>query len=570
MDIRPAHRTCNRQAGGELLQTLARVGAAVARGDVTSDFLLTTHDHSGSAAPSPTQNGTETYASDPDDAEPAVITPGPSDPFWNSCPWLDPLREVPPDATWPRLMSPPHPDAVGTFGHEAAELGAGMGVTLRWWQHLALVRLLEHDADGQLVWVDALISTARQVGKSVLLCVLAWWRLHQADRFGEAQLIMHTGKDIQVCAEVQRRARIAAREQGYPTREANGQQEIWTPDGADRWMVRAQQSVYGYASTLALADEAWKLLPSVVEEGLEPTLAETNQGQLVLFSTAHRSCTGLVPVRRAAMLDRWGIPGGTSLLLEWSAPRGAELDDRDAWRQASPHWGPARQRLMDAKYARASGGQSVDPDEADPVESFRSQFLNVWPVRRIVATTRAELLVDPETWAQSADLYVGMPDGPVSVAVEDFYGLGAAAAAAVNLADGRVLVWGDVFTSRAEAYAWAGFTVGRRTGSRIRIGASLPEAEAAEVLGPELEKCGTAHTYAGLPLLRSLIRSGRLCHSGDEAMAAQVGSVRLVPTSSGGLTPAHKGVRSDLIRATAWAVQAAAEPAAEPLEFFVY
>jgi len=224
---------------------------------------------------------------------------------------------------------------------------------------------------------------------------------------------------------------------------------------------------------------------------------------------------------------------------------------------------------MEAKYARATGGQSVDPDEADPVESFRSQFLNVWPVRRIVASARAELLVDPDQWAHAADLYAPVPDGPVAVAVEDYYGLGAAAAAAVNLPDGRVLVWGDVFTTRAEAYAWAAFTRGRR-GGRIRAGGSLPEPELAEVLGPEVERCGTAHTYAGLPLLRSLVRSGRLCHSGDDAMAAQVGSVRLVPTSNGGLTPAHKGVRSDLLRATAWAVQAAAEPAAETLEFFVY
>jgi len=466
-------------------------------------------------------------------------------------------------------MSGPHPDAVGSFGPEVVELAATLGLTLRWWQALAVFRLLEHDAAGALVWVDVLVSTARQVGKSVLLVVLAWWRLHQAARFGEPQLVMHTGKDIQVCAEVQRRARIASREIGYTTREANGQQEIWTPDGLNRWVVRAHQSVYGYASTLALADEAWKLGAAVVEEGLEPTLAETSNGQLVMFSTAHRSCTGLVPVRRAALLDRWAEPGGTSLLLEWSAPRDAEVGDRAAWRLASPHWGPARERLMEAKYARATGGQSVDPDEADPVESFRSQFLNVWPVRRIVASARAELLVDPDQWAHAADLYAPVPDGPVAVAVEDYYGLGAAAAAAVNLPDGRVLVWGDVFTTRAEAYAWAAFTRGRR-GGRIRAGGSLPEPELAEVLGPEVERCGTAHTYAGLPLLRSLVRSGRLCHSGDDAMAAQVGSVRLVPTSNGGLTPAHKGVRSDLLRATAWAVQAAAEPAAETLEFFVY
>jgi hypothetical protein len=464
---------------------------------------------------------------------------------------------------------------VGTYGPEARAVAERLGYTLRWWQSLALYRLLEHDGNGALVWVDALVSTARQVGKSVLLVVLAWWRLHTGDRFGEPQLVMHTGKDISVSAEVQRRARVWARDLGYPTREANGAQQIGTPAGDhaaewSRWIVRAHSAVYGYASTLALADEAWALPAAVVEEGLEPTLAETCNGQLVMFSTAHRRCTGLIPVRRAALLDRWATPGGTSLLLDWSAPRGADIGDRDAWRQASPHWAAPRARLMEAKYARASGGQSVDPDEDDPVESFRSQFLNVWPVRRIVSSTRAELLVEADAWHAAADLFAPVPDGPVCVAVEDFYGLGAAGAAAVNLPDGRVLVWGDVFPTRGEAYAWAAFTVARREGCSVLVGGSLSQAEAAEAIGHEVRACGTANTYAGLPLVRALVRTGRLVHSADEAMTAQVATVRVVPTSNGGLTPAHRGVRSDLLRAMAWAAHAVAEPVTPVLDFFVY
>ena len=38
--------------------------------------------------------------------------------------------------------------------------------------------------------------------------------------------------------------------------------------------------------------------------------------------------------------------------------------------------------MLAAKLRRAMSGQSEDPDEDDPVESFRSQFLNIWPVRR--------------------------------------------------------------------------------------------------------------------------------------------------------------------------------------------
>jgi hypothetical protein len=53
-------------------------------------------------------------------------------------------------------------------------------------------------------------------------------------------------------------------------------------------------------------------------------------------------------------------------------------------------------------------------------------------------------------------------------------------------------------------------------------------------------------------------------------MTAQVCGVRVAPTSSGGLTPAHRGVRSDLLRAMAWAVAAVADPVEVPLDFFVY
>jgi hypothetical protein len=194
----------------------------------------------------------------------------------------------------------------------------------------------------------------------------------------------------------------------------------------------------------------------------------------------------------------------------------------------------------------------------------------VWPVRRIVSSTRAELLVEADQWHAAADLFAPVPDGPIAVAVEDFYGLGAAGAAAVNLPDGRTLVWGDVFPTRGEAYAWAAFTVARREGCTVLVGGSLSQAEAADAIGHAVRACGTANTYAGLPLVRALVRTGRLVHSADEAMTAQVATVRVVPTSSGGLTPAHRGVRSDLLRAMAWAAHTVAEPVVSPLEFFVY
>ena len=41
----------------------------------------------------------------------------PDDQRWD-VPWLEELRQVPRDATWPRLMTVPHPRAVGSLGPE--------------------------------------------------------------------------------------------------------------------------------------------------------------------------------------------------------------------------------------------------------------------------------------------------------------------------------------------------------------------------------------------------------------------------------------------------------------------
>jgi len=510
-----------------------------------------------------------------DDIEPDPTTPEPTSPDWDACPWLAPLLDVPAEATWPRLMSPPHPDAVGSYGAEAVAWIADVrGVTLRWWQTLAVYRLLEHDAAGILVWLDAIVSTARQVGKSVVLRELGLWRMHAAPTFGDPQTVLHTGANVAVCREVQRPVRLWClnrRDLGYLVREANDQQELEAPDGG-RYLLRAKGAVYGFTGDLALADEGWKLEPSVVEDGLEPTMAERVNGQLILFSTAHRLATSLVPLRRAAAFTAWGQPHVRTLVLEWSAPRDAALDDRDAWRLASPHWSDARSRLLEGKLARTQVGYSEDPDEDDPVESFRSQYLNIWPARRLMASKRTQPLADRDTWAQATDLWASAPDGvALSVAVEDYFGLGAAAAAVAELEDGRLVTWGGLFATRPDAFAWAAFTVGLRPGCHLVVGASMSLAEAAEACPrAEVSRAGTTQTAGALPLMRSLLKSGGLVHSGDEDLALQVRAVQLSPSATGGLMVAHRGIRSDLLRATAWAVADRHQPVQEAMEFYVY
>src|SRR4029077_14866200 len=309
-------------------------------------------------------------------------------------------------------------------------------------QQLVATRLLEVDADDRLVWETVLLSTARQGGKSWLLRALCWWRIERGERFGEPQDVMQTGKDLAVCKEVQRPGRLwaRARPETYKVREVNGQEEIEFLADGSRWMLRAKEAVYGYGASVAAVDEAWKVRAASIDEGLVPTMAERVQPQLWLISTAHRLATGLMLSRRQVALAQLDAGDG-DMLNEWSAPSQAELDDQDAWRLASPHWNPRRERLISRQLQALRSGEIDDPEEPDPEQSFRAQWLNQWPRTVTAPAENSELLLPGGMWARLTETSIES-SGPVFVAVEDDYGLGAAVAAAARTADGRIEVDG--------------------------------------------------------------------------------------------------------------------------------
>ena len=479
-------------------------------------------------------------------------------------PWLRELvAGMPDDATWPRYMTAPHPRAVGSLGEEFIAFAQALeGRPLRWWQRLVAVRLLEVDEAGVLVWEAALVSTARQVGKSWLLRDLALWRIGQRDRFGEAQDVLHTGKDLGICKEVQRPARVWAKGQrdDYKVREANGEVEIERLGDGSRWMLRAKEAVYGYGASLALVDEAWKVQASTVDEGLTPTMAEREQAQLVLFSTAHRKATALMLDRRRVALDVLELSDG-DLLIEWSAPAGSGDDDRQAWRQASPHWTARRERLVAGAHERMLAGEHDDPEEPDPVASFRAQWLNQWPARRADPSGPSEPLLPPGVWGGLQEPDVS-GSGVLWVALEDDYGLGAAVACVRRTDDERLEVDGWLRGDWDSAVADVQRLAELHTVRRVLVGASMID-RVPNTMRPVSEPRAGPATRAGLALFRDLALTGVLVHDVttdelDETLAMTM--VREAPT---GLFLLSKGP-THLVRAVVWALLAAHKPAVVP------
>jgi hypothetical protein len=160
-------------------------------------------------------------------------------------------------------------------------------------------RLLEVDADGRLVWLVAILTLARQLGKSWLLWLILSWRLHQGDRFQTPQRLLHMSIQMsQVRDVMEREIRIADQfPELYDTLDNNNDTSIeWLADGS-KWVrvVRGTAragGAYGQSGVaVGVVDEAWSIPATAVDDGLEPTLVEGEQSQLLLISTAHRLAT---------------------------------------------------------------------------------------------------------------------------------------------------------------------------------------------------------------------------------------------------------------------------------------
>jgi hypothetical protein len=94
--------------------------------------------------------------------------------------------------------------------------------------------------------------------------------------------------------------------------------------------------------------------------------------------------------------------------------------------------------------------------------------------------------------------------------------------------------------------------------TRLQAGASL-----LHLLPPGMRATPvtSAVTRSTLPLMRQLVTTGAVVHDSTD-LTEQVETVRVVE-AVGGLTVVS-GMRSDLLRATSWALAAAARPRKQP------
>ena len=257
----------------------------------------------------------------------------------------------------------------GSYGGAACEWAQRvLGVIVRPWQRWALERALEHRADGSLRWQTVVLSVSRQSGKSVIGRIVCGWRQDAAaEIFGEAQIVLSTANKFQTARELWMGGAYAAQGvSGTRVVWARGAEEIGNGHGS-RWLVQAATPNLGVglSVSLGLVDEAWNVERDHVEASLVPTMLERESPQLYIVSTQGDSGSDLLEAYRRQGVRGIADPDSADvLLLEWSADPSADVTDRQAWRDASPHWSPRREKFIASQL-------EILPDQV-----FRCQILN--------------------------------------------------------------------------------------------------------------------------------------------------------------------------------------------------
>jgi len=453
------------------------------------------------------------------------------------------------------MMTPVPDDAVGSYGWLAIPwIERVERKTLRWWQRLSLVRQLEHRADGSLCWRKKIESAPRRAGKSVGLRGGALWRMEYAEKelltefgsfvpFAEVQTVIHTGSDIAICREIQRGAWRWAEEYDWTVTRANGKEAVESPAG-DRWLVRAQDAVYGYDVCLGMVDESWNVKPDTVSEGIDPATLERCNPQVVLTSTAHRRATSLM---RSELTAAMSLEDPDTLLLLWAAKMGSDPADPATWRAASPHWTEDRRRLIAAKYKKALSGE-VDPeaDDPDPMKGFEAQYLNIWRIREPRQIGRP--VVDREVW--SAMVAEAPDERPDVVAVEGWFDDGVAVARAWDGDAGVVVSVAEV----PDVVSAAALVASYRCAGVVRVGSSLAAHPAWSDEGVRVEPTSEALKLAVAAFAVSIKEHG-FKHARSGILTEQALALRVTESTDGVRVVSKE--RSDAVKAAVWAVREA-------------
>ena len=444
----------------------------------------------------------------------------------------------------PRLVTAVR-GATGTYGPLVAQWAERhLGKTLMPWQRLALDGQLSHDADGNLLFRESLVTCGRQQGKTVGgQALLGWWVTDFAAMRGKPQQALSTAHKLDRASALFREvAPILETHFGAKVGWSYGRMRAELADGS-AWSVSAatEANAHGSTNDLIFIDELWSVPQAVVFDAYRPSQIARPSPLMSMWSTAgDESSTAMLRLKSQAMaaIDM-GKPSRL-YFAEWSPPPGVNVDDRQWWAWANPALGTTvSMAALEAAFD--------SPDR----NAFLRAHLNLF-----IAAQSSWL--PSGTWEQCRSNQP-IPDGgwlACDSSLDDSRYVGVRA---VNV-DGNIMV-SLAFVADSENAMWQ--EIERHTADPNVKLAVTPTLELH--CPPALKRRTTVVGYAELvkytSLVRAMIAEGKVTHDGSATLAEHIGRAVAAKTQNTTVLSSQKSVGPiEAARCAVWAVSLASRP----------
>jgi len=293
------------------------------------------------------------------------------------------------------------PPSVETWGQDAIDLAASVGLVLDPWQCHVLKQMLSRREDGLWSAFEVGLVVPRQNGKGAVLeaRVLAGLFLFEGE-----SLTLWSAHQFKTCREAFRRVvgyienNSELKSRVKTIRTSHGEEGIELKTGQRlQFVARSRTSGRGFTGDVAILDEC-QVLDAEDIAALLPTLSTRPNPQVIYTGTVDDAASQLRGLRERALAG-----GDTSLAyMEWSAPDDADPSDPQAWAQANPALGI---RISQEFIAREYAAMSNDLDW------FKQERLSIWPKRQ------AESVFAEPAWLACVDESSTMND-PVCFGID--------------------------------------------------------------------------------------------------------------------------------------------------------
>jgi hypothetical protein len=418
-----------------------------------------------------------------------------------------------------------------------------LGIELMEWQKRIVNDSLTLDENGDFVFREACISTARQNGKSLIMraCAGFFATEYAAHRMEPQTIVIVANQKRRSMALFRDVVRDLEDKFECKVRWQNGDERINFPDGSSISVVAASAHAHGMTATHLLVDEIWDISPEVVFTALRPSQIAVKNPMMMMFSTAgDQGSTVLIQLREQgiAAIDSGRL--GSLYFAEWSLPPGVSLEDRRYWGWSNPALGTTiTMKALELAF------------DSPNRQAFIRGHLNLW-----IDSTNSYLPIHLWQDRQTVD-----PMPPIQWLVIDssmdesrYVGIGCAY-------DGTRVIVTTEFVVESAAQMWAE-VVTRMSDPTVKL-ACTPSLEIH--CPPDLRRRMTIVGYAELikwtGAARAMIVEDRVRHTGDLALSEHFARAVAVKTGGAIVLSSQKSPGPiELARCAVWGIMLTSRP----------